>query len=62
MSKADEYRRLAVECVTMAVNGPDLRTRAALLHMAEVWTRLAAEDEPIDEQQQQIRPKPVDEE
>jgi hypothetical protein len=60
MSKAEDYRRLAAECATMAVRSTDMRTRAVLLHMADVWTKLAAEDEPIVQQQQQIRLKLAD--
>jgi hypothetical protein len=57
MSKADDYRRLAAECLTMAGTNIDRRSREALLHMAEVWIKLADEDAPATLQQHQIQPK-----
>jgi hypothetical protein len=59
MSKADYYRRLASECATMAQRTDDTTSRAVLLHMAEVWIKLAREDEPTVQQRQQIRPQPA---
>ena len=68
-SRADEYRRLARECLTMADSGVSPETRAGLIAMAEVWTRLASEQEavrppraaqtpqPTMQQQQQPQPK-----
>jgi hypothetical protein len=59
MSKAEDYRQKAADCVTMAAKSTDMRMRGVLLHMADVWTKLAAEDQPIvQQQQQQTRPKP----
>src|SRR5262249_5855874 len=40
-SKAQEYRRLAQECRTMARSVSTEETRAALLEMAQTWLRLA---------------------
>jgi hypothetical protein len=66
-SRADEYRRLARECLTMANSGVSPET--GLIAMAEVWTRLASEQEavrppraaqtpqPTMQQQQQPQPK-----
>jgi hypothetical protein len=51
MSKAEDYRQKAADCATMAERTTDMRTRAVLLHMADVWSRLAAEDEASDQQQ-----------
>jgi hypothetical protein len=42
MGKAEEYQRFAAECVQLARTAKDGRAKAALLHMAEVWVRLAA--------------------
>jgi hypothetical protein len=55
MSKAEAYRRLAAECLTMAARDIDRRSREAFLHMAEVWIKLAEGDAPAA-QQQQIQP------
>ena len=41
--RSDQYRRFAQECLVLARNAEDERTRASLLHMAQVWFRLAEE-------------------
>jgi hypothetical protein len=41
MGKAEEYQRFAAECMQLARTAKDGRAKAALLHMAEVWLRLA---------------------
>jgi hypothetical protein len=38
---SEEYRRFARECLEMAQSTEDEQTRAVLLHMAQVWLRLA---------------------
>jgi hypothetical protein len=43
MSKSEQYRRFAQECLLRARDAEDERTRALLLHMAQVWFRLAEE-------------------
>src|SRR5262249_31877867 len=43
-SKADDYRRRARACLLMADTIVDDETRAALVEMAQAWTRLADED------------------
>ena len=43
MSKSDQYRRFAQECLELARNAEDERARASLLHMAQVWLCLAEE-------------------
>ena len=43
MSKSEQYRRFAQACLEMARNAKDERARASLLHMAQVWFRLAEE-------------------
>ena len=43
VSRSDQYRRFAQECLVLARNAEDERTRALLLHMAQVWFRLAEE-------------------
>jgi hypothetical protein len=62
MSMSDDYRWLASECAAMAQRAADMRPRAVLLHMAEVWTKLANQNDAIDEQRQQIQPKLPDHE
>jgi len=38
---SEEYRRFARECLEMAQTTEDEQTRLVLLHMAQVWLRLA---------------------
>jgi hypothetical protein len=40
-TKAEEYRRLAQECLETARSFPDGERRTTLLQMAQVWQRLA---------------------
>jgi diacylglycerol kinase len=42
MGKAKKYQRFAEECMELARTAKDAQARAVLLHMAEVWVRLAA--------------------
>ena len=70
-NRADEYRRLARECLAMVRTPSTEEARSSLIEMARVWTRLADEQDAafrltptVDEyhavvvqQQQQIRPK-----
>ena len=64
-SRADEYRRLAWECLQLIVHTiATEEARLALVEMARVWTRLADEQEaalrgePVVLQQQQQQPQP----
>lgn len=72
MTSAEEYRRLARECLETARTLSNEEGRAALLQMAQVWQRLADEAESLvggtlpppatepaqpAQQQQQIQPK-----
>jgi hypothetical protein len=41
MAGAEDYRRFAQECLEMARTAEDPQVRATLLHMAQVWFRLA---------------------
>jgi hypothetical protein len=43
VSRSDQYRRFAQECLVLARKAEDERTRASLRHMAQVWFRLAEE-------------------
>jgi len=45
MAKSEQYRRFARECMEMAGMFVSERARAALVHMAQVWLRLADEKE-----------------
>ena len=45
MGRSDEYRRYAAECLEMASVTHDPTARATLLHMAQVWLRLAGQGE-----------------
>lgn len=44
MGRAEEYRWFAARCVEIARITTDDQTKAAMLQMAQVWSRLA--DEP----------------
>jgi hypothetical protein len=41
MGKSDEYRRYAEECLELASTFQSPEAQAVLLHMAQVWIRLA---------------------
>jgi hypothetical protein len=41
MSAADQYRRNASDCIAVTAFFADPRQRAAILALAEAWTRLA---------------------
>jgi hypothetical protein len=43
VARSDQYRRFAHECLVLARGAEDERARASLLHMAQVWCRLAEE-------------------
>jgi hypothetical protein len=45
MGRSDEYRRYAAECLEMASVTHEPKARATLLHMAQVWLRLAGQGE-----------------
>jgi hypothetical protein len=45
MGRSDEYRRYAAECLEMASVIHDSKARVTLLHMAQVWLRLAGQGE-----------------
>jgi len=63
MSRADEYRRRAQQCLEMARTFGDRDARVTLAHMAQAWLRLAdttapeQKKRPIVQQQQQVQPK-----
>ena len=66
-TKAQEYRRLAKECLAMARSVSTKEVRDSLRQMAQVWHRLADELEQGSElgsmpvqQQQQVQPKDGD--
>jgi hypothetical protein len=45
MSAADQYRRNASECIAITAFFSDPRQRAAILALAESWSRLAQQAE-----------------
>jgi hypothetical protein len=54
-SRADEYRRRAQKCLEVAGAFKDLEAWNALVHMAEVWLRLADDwDDANDKLRQSI--------
>jgi hypothetical protein len=53
-SRADEYRRLARECLELVYTVATERARLTLTEMAQTWTRLA------DEQDQAFPPNVID--
>src|SRR3984893_18399149 len=44
MSRSDEYRRFAAECLKMAQTAEEEQNRATLLQLARVWFALAERD------------------
>jgi hypothetical protein len=72
---AEQYRRLAADCLAAARVTPNEHTRIALIDQAQIWLRLAEEEEaqhspppvpdqpqPAVQQQQQIQPKKAEDE
>lgn len=47
MSSSAKYRRFAQECLEMARTTEDPQSRAVLLQMAQVWARLAGEQQVV---------------
>jgi hypothetical protein len=45
MSRSDEYRRFAAECLKMPRTAEDEQNRAMFLQMAQAWFALAQKDE-----------------
>lgn len=45
LSKSEQYRRFARECLKMADEASDHRVQALMIHMAQVWVRLAQQHE-----------------
>ena len=43
MAMSEEYRRFAQACLELARRAEDQQVRASLVHMAQVWLRLAEE-------------------
>jgi hypothetical protein len=43
MGTSEQYRRFAEECVQIARSAKSPQSQAILLHMAQVWLRLAQE-------------------
>jgi hypothetical protein len=43
MAAIDDYRRLAAECLAIARTTTNPNVRAVLVHLAEVWNKLANE-------------------
>jgi hypothetical protein len=54
VSRSEDYRRYAQECLVLARNAEDQRTQALLLHMARVWFRLAEEHENETDEKQSV--------
>jgi hypothetical protein len=45
MSRSDDYRRFAAECLKMAQTAEEEQNRATFLQMARVWFALAEREE-----------------
>jgi hypothetical protein len=58
-SRAEEYRRLAGDCLALVKTVATEEARRVLIEMARVWIRLADETvRPlVQQQQQQVQPK-----
>jgi hypothetical protein len=60
-NRAEDYRRLASECLRLVATMSTEEGRRGLIEMARVWTRLAdGAVTPVVQQQQQIQPKKGD--
>jgi hypothetical protein len=59
--KAEEYRRLAQECLAMAHTVSTEEARASLVAMAQVWHRLADEQDQGADLAQMSAPPPAPE-
>jgi hypothetical protein len=61
-SRAEEYRRLARDCLEMVKTVSSEQARQGLIEMARVWARLADQQAsaPVFQQQQQQQPKKND--
>jgi hypothetical protein len=60
MSKAEEYRQHAQQCLDTAPRIQNAEQRAMMLNIAQTWMRLAEEEDPPSaaaQQQQQAQPK-----
>jgi len=53
LSKSEQYRRFARECLEMAEEATDRRVRALMIHMAQAWVGLAQRHEAPAEQPEQ---------
>jgi hypothetical protein len=47
MGRAEQYRWFAARCLEIARHTADAQTKAAMLQMAQVWSRLADEIQPL---------------
>jgi hypothetical protein len=47
MRSAEDYRRYAAECLELAITMNDPQVRAAMMHMAQVWLRLADQKDDV---------------
>lgn len=47
MGRAEQYRWFAARCLEIACSTDDPQTKAAMLQMAQVWSRLGDEPEPF---------------
>lgn len=51
LGKPDHYRRFARACLEMAEDARDRRVQALMIHMAQVWVRLAQEREAVHQEE-----------
>ena len=52
MRGRDNYHRFAAECLKLAQTSKDAETKAVLVQMAQLWARLAAEEQRHNEQEE----------
>ena len=45
LSKSEQYRRYARKCLEVADEATERRVKALMIHMAQVWMRLAQDHE-----------------
>lgn len=57
MGRSEQYRWFAARCLEIAHSTNDPLTKAAMLQMAQVWSRLADE---IESARRDLPPEPAD--
>jgi hypothetical protein len=62
LSKSEQYRRYARKCLEAADEATERRVKAVMIHMAQVWIRLAQDHEAAHEAEREApaEQQPID--